>query len=442
MSESLLLSSGQRRWKSRLPSLRLPRDRMELARFYIYALLVACFLLVFWMSIAPIDRVVRVQGKIIPAGRSQEIQHLEGGIIASIDVHEGQTVKKGDLLLTIKDARAGADLGETTANLTAQLAREARLKAEAAGADKVTFPDNVESSTAASGERALFESRRVHLLQEVSVHQNALQQQKARFEETSRRLGSLRDELQVAGKRVALMRNLQSRQAASQLEVLDAEGSERSLQTQFNQAQSDLPAIKAGIEEERSRIEAVQTEFRNQAQTDLVTTMADIARLQQTKLTYSDRVSRTEIHAPSDGIINHVSVNTVGNVVRPGEALMELIPNTEEVLIEARADPRDRGYLKPDLTANIRVSAYDVGELGTLKGKVTQVSADTLADPKGTTYYRVNLLVEKLPPSYQGHDLVPGMMVSADVVTGRRTMMGMLLEPIRKFTYSMFKDAR
>lgn len=415
---------------------------MESTRLYLYGVVIASVALVVWMSFAHIDRVVRVGGKIIPAGRSQEIQHLEGGIVAAILVHEGQAVKKGDVLLTIEDKKAGADLGETKAVLTAQEAKAARLKAEANGTDTILFPEEIKSTTAATAEQQLFESRKAGLAQQIEVHANALAQQQAHLSETQRRITNLRGELSVSSQRLKLIQDMSKRHAASQLEVLDAQGGEQNLRSQLGAAEASIPTINAAIAEERSRLQTTRANFRSEAQSDLVAALAEIDRFKQLQISASDRLQRTEIKAPGDGIINHVLVNTVGGVVRPGEPLLELIPHTDEVLIEARAEPRNRGYLKPGLNANIRISAYDMGELGTLKGKVTEVSADTLTDANGESYYRVNLLIEDIPASYQGHDLVPGMTATADVVTGDRTMMGMLLAPLRKFTYSMFKDAR
>jgi adhesin transport system membrane fusion protein len=325
--------------------------------------------------------------------------------------------------------------------LDAQRVRAARLEAEANDRPLV-FPEGLVDSDVAAAENALFLSRREKLNQEITVHENTIRQQTARLSEMNRRKASLAGELQVAHNRWALLSKMAERNAASKLEVLDAQGRERGLETELNAAQSAIPGLNAGIDEERSRIDAIKADFHNQAQNDLVATLAEIDRLKQVKISASDRVRRTEVRAPIDGTINRISVNTVGGVVKPGESLIELIPHTSEVLIEAKAQPKDRGYLRPGLNATVRISAYDVGELGVLKSRVTEVSADTVQDAHGDPYYRVNLLVSDIPPSYKDRMMVPGMTATADIVTGRRTVMGMLLSPLRKFTYSMFRDSR
>ena len=246
----------------------------------------------------------------------------------------------------------------------------------------------------------------------------------------------------MAHDRLALVTKMSEHNAASKLEVLDAQGRVRGIETEISAAQSAIPGLKAAIDEEQSRISALKADFRTQAQNDLVATRAEIDQLKQVRISATDRVNRTEIRAPMDGIINRIAVNTVGGVIKSGESLIELIPYTNQVLIEAKALPKDRGYLKPGLSATVRVSAYDVGELGVLKSRVTEVSADTVQDPHGDPYYRVNLLVEDIPSVYKDRVMVPGMTATADIVTGRRTVMGMLLSPLRKFTYSMFRDSR
>jgi len=231
-------------------------------------------------------------------------------------------------------------------------------------------------------------------------------------------------------------------QAASKMEMLDAESREQRLKTEIGEVEGLIPKLKAAISEEQSRIEAARAEFRTTAQNELVLAMDESDRLQQISTAAADRLKRTEIRAPIDGTINRISVNTVGGVVKPGETLVELIPNTTAVLIEARAHPRDRGNLRPGLNAEIRVSAYDAGEYGLLKGKVTEVSADSIPDGQHDPYYQVNILVSDIPARYADRVMVPGMTVTADIVTGQRTVLGYLLSPLRKFSYNMLRDPR
>ncbi len=418
------------------------RQRLERPHPFIYMVLCALVALIGWGAWAQIDQVVRVEGKIIPAGRSREIQHLEGGIIAAIHTVEGATVKKGELLLTIDDAMAGSNLGATNIQHQSARAKAIRLRAEAEGAEALTMPAELAGTEVGQEERALFASRREQLAQRIRVHDSTIREQRARLAEATKRRANLVNELAVARKRSGLLRGMMEKQAASQLELLEAQSREQRLQTELSEVSGTIPTIEAMIAGEEARIETVRAEFRSEAQRELVTTLADADRLQQLLLSANDRVNRTELRAPESGVINRIAVNTVGGVIKPGASVIELIPTTHEVLIEARSRPQDRGYLQPGLKATIRLTAYDVGALGVLTGKVTEVSADTVEDAKGNAFYRVNILASAAPSSYHDRLIVPGMTASADIVTRRRTAISYLLSPLRKFTYSMFRDAR
>ena len=418
------------------------REGLENPRLFLGIILGLIVLLVVWAGVANIDKVVRVEGKVIPAGRSQQIQHLEGGIIASISTTEGAAVKRGDLLLTIDDTTAGANLSETEVKLIAQQVRSIRLEAEVKGKDAVVYPPEFTKLPAAEAERNLFAARRAKLTQEISVHENVIKQRSADIDEATQRLDRLKSELATAHQRMDMTQAMLARGAASKMEVLDAQSREQRLETEIGEVMGAIPKAKAAIEEEHARMENARAEFRSQAQNDLVTALAEADRLKQTMTTAADRLKRTEIRAPIDGVINHISVNTVGGVVKPGENLIELIPNTSKVLIEAKAQPRDRGFLRSGLASEIRISAYDAGEYGLLKGRVTEVSADSMQDGRSDPYYQVNILVDSIPPRYADHLIVPGMTVTADIVTGQRTLLDYLLSPLRKFTYNMFRDPR
>lgn len=414
----------------------------EEPRLFLSALLALIFMLVTWAALAPIDRVVRVEGKVIPAGRSEQIQHLEGGIVASINTVEGASVKKGDLLLTIDDTTAGTNLSEAQIKLDSQRTRAVRLEAETTGKMTLKFPDDLANTPMAEAELSLFMARRAKLSEEIAVHQDAIKQHQADINDALQRQQRLSMESTTAQKRLAMEQGMAADGAASKMDVLEAQSREQRLNTEIAETSGVIPKLKASIAQEQARISSAQADFQEQAHNDMVATLEEIDRLKQSITAANDRMKRTEVRSPADGIINRINVNTVGSVVKPGEEIMQLIPKTNALLIEAKAQPRDRGYLQPDLPAEVRVSAFDAGELGLLKGKVTQVGADSLQDTHNDSFYQVDILVDTLPSSYAGHPIVPGMTVTADIVTGRRTVLAYLLSPLRKFTYSIFRDPR
>jgi adhesin transport system membrane fusion protein len=416
--------------------------RLESPRLFLAAIGFFVLLLTVWAAMAQVHRVVRVEGRIIPAGRGQQIQHLEGGIVAAISTVEGASVKKGDLLLTIDATNAGAALGETGVKLAGSRIRAIRLAEEASESPRLELPPDLRDEASAEAERQLFLSRREKMTQELSVYRRQVEQRTAELREIEARRARLTAEIATAHKRLSLVSGMAARNAASQLEVLDAQSREQRLATELSDAEGALPKTRAAIAEANARIDEARARFRSEAQADLATALTEIDRLRQSLAAQSDRVNRTEIRAPVDGVINRISVNTVGGVVKPGDPIIEITPTSGPLLIEARARPRDRGELREGLPARLRVSAYDYAEVGALEGRVIEISADTVSDARGEPYYRVIVRVDALPENFQGRLLAPGMTITGDVVIGQRTVLAYLTSPLRKFSANAFQDAR
>ncbi|HLO74981.1 MAG TPA: HlyD family type I secretion periplasmic adaptor subunit, partial [Magnetospirillum sp.] len=310
------LSTLGRRW----------RRGLEAPRTFLIAVLAFIVALVVWAALAQVDQVVRVEGRIVPAGRAQQIQHLEGGIVASINTVEGAPVKRGDLLLTIDATSAGANLSETEVKLAGQRIRAARLEAEARGVAAVAFPAELASSRAADEERRLFATRALKLEQELRVFEEQNRQRAAEMAEIENRRERLAGELATARQRSAMLVGMASRNAASRLEVLEAQSREQRLMTEMGAAEANLPKIRAGIAEARARADEARARFRSQAQEDLVATRVEIDRLQQIVTAQADRLTRTEVRAPADGVVNRITANTVGGVIKAGDVIVELTP--------------------------------------------------------------------------------------------------------------------
>ncbi len=418
------------------------RSLAESPRFFLLTALFAIVVLFVWMSQAEIAKVSRVEGKIIPAGRAQQIQHFEGGIISKIAVQEGDFVTKGDLLLTIDRTLAGANLTDTKIKLNGDRARAARLQAEVAGSVAPSFPDDLAALPVTEAEMRLFKVRLDKLSQDIDIHKSLLNQRLAEYQEAKDRKARLATEMVTATERLNIILAMAKSGSASKLEVLDAKSRQESLKTQLGEVSGIFPKLDAAIAEERARIEGERSNFRVEAQRELVETLEEIESLMQMQAAATDRLTRTDVRAPVDGVINSIAVNTVGGVVKPGENLLEITPATEHILIEARALPRDRGDLRSGLTSRIRVSAYDAAQLGFLEGHVTKIGADSVLDARNEPYYQVSIIVDSIPDRYQNRKMLPGMTVTADIVTGHRTILSYLLSPLSKFSYNIFRDPR
>lgn len=396
-----------------------------------------------WMAWAPVDRVVHAEGRVVPAGKAQIVQHLEGGIVSSLEVHEGSLVKKGDLLVVIGDTRADSQLGERMIKIASLQARAARLKTEAEGGSRPDFKPGTEyDASAQKAEQALFVARQQKLAQETEIFQDQVRQKTSEISESERRRQSLGAELEIARHQLSIITELVAKNAASKLEVLEAQGRVQRLLTQIGDAESALPRLRAAIHEAEAKRGAALARFRSEARAELSTVQMDIDSAGEGMRAESDRVTRTDIRAPVNGIVNRIYINTIGGVVKAGEPIMELTPTDERVVIEAQVRPNDRAELRSGLPANIKVGAYDFGIYGTLRGRLTEVSADTVSDERGNRYYRVGLEVDAVPASYRDNPIMPGMPVTADIVTGRRTVLQYVLSPLSRFSYDAFREPR
>lgn len=418
-------------------------DQARRSRWFVIGLLSLLLGLGGWAWVAPIDKVVRAEGRIIPSAKSQMIQHLEGGIIAELQVREGQTVRQGQLLVSIDPTRADATLSERKAKRQGLAARAARLQAEAEGQPSVRLPADL--SPAASVVRAeidAFNSRRERVGQEVRVLQEQIAQKRAELAEQENRQKSLGAEMEVARKQLAVVTGMMSRQSASQMELLDAQAKVKRYETQIQDSQSAVPKLRAAIAEIDERIRDASARFRAEARTELAQSRAELDRVDQEIRGESDRVARTEVRAPVAGVINRVYVNTVGGVIKPGDAIFELTPSDEKIVIEGRVRPADRADLHEGVRANVRLSAFESSRYGTLAGEVTEVSADTLPDERGERFYRVKVAVDAATSRIPLAQLSPGMTATADLVTGRRTVMDYLLSPLTKFASRALSEPR
>ncbi len=417
-------------------------DVAHTPRLLILALFVLCVGVVIWACMTPIARVVRGEGRVIPAAHSQVIQHLEGGIVNEILVREGEAVKKDQLLLRLRDVQASAAKMEDENKLEYLQARVARLSAEANGKPIATLPAADEKSAAVRSEIAAYEARQMQQSRELAVMDEALGQRRNEIQEAQMKSANLRDELKLAQEQLDVVSRLHGQNAASTLEMIDAQSRVQRLKSALSETQTLLLRLRGATAEASARMTEFQARRRADARSELAAAQLELERTQQDLRAQSDRLMRTEIRSPVDGVVNHVYVNTVGGVVRPGEPLMELTPAAESVLVEGKFRPSDRGELRPGLKARVSFSAYDYAARGSLTGVVEEVSADTIADERGERNYRVSVRILHDQQERVGKPVLPGMTATIDVVVGSRTVMEYLISPVYRMVDSAFREAR
>lgn len=412
--------------------------RRELRLLWVGAVLLA--LLMLWSALAPLDKIVRAQGRIIAAGRAQVVQHLEGGIVQAIMVREGQKVTAGQILMQLSDINANSTLQQGQSRLLALKAQQSRLQAEAQGGSP-QFAADIPAALRSLEQRA-FEERRARMGSEQSALQQLVAQRSAELREAQARTQSLSSELQLARQQTIMMENLQKKGAASQMEMLDAQGRSERLNTQYRDVVNSLPRLLSAQAETNARLNEANSRFRAEARTELSQVSAEIARFEASVGADTDRVSRTEVRAPTAGFVNRLYFNTLGGVIKAGEPVLEITPSEGPLAVEARVRPDDRAALRIGLPTRVMLGAYDYTVYGALDGEVTEVSSDTLPDEQGQRYYRVVVQTAPAKGALSSEIILPGMTASADVVVGQRSVLSYLLSPFLRFSARALSESR
>lgn len=406
-------------------------------------LLLTCSVAAFlWAAFTRVDIIVRTEGQIIPAGKSQLVQHLEGGIVRKILVQEGQVVVAGQPLMELSDVQTRSNLGQEQSKLDALRGREARLLAELNGSSTITFPKKLNDPNVIRVETAAWQARRAQLAEEVQVLQAQGMQKKNELMETNSKRQDLLEELELAKKQHKVIEGLRRNNAASELEVLDTQARIQRLKSQIAEASNAAPRIQSAHSESEARVKEAIARFRAEASSSLTQVREELEKSSHEIGTNVDRLDRNVVRTPVAGLINKLNVTTIGAVVRPSEILLEITPSDQRILIQSRANPNDRANLRQGLPARVRIGAYDYATYGTFEGHVTEVSADTLTDERGVRYYRVNVEVDissLVSRARQPGVLVPGMAASADIKVGKRTVLSFILSPLLKFRDGAFR---
>jgi adhesin transport system membrane fusion protein len=412
----------------------LIEDAPRVVRLTIWAIIGFFVFLMLWANFAVIDEVTKGDGKAIPSSKIQKIQNLEGGIVAELFAKEGQIVEAGAPLIRLDDTRFASNVGETEADRLAMVLRVERLSAEVDDRP-LNFPEDVLKAVPgqAKSEESLYVSRRQQLHDEIGGLQEQLIQRQQELREFSSKQAQYRQQLSLQRQEINMSEPLVAQGAVSPVEVLRLKRAEVETRGQLDATTLAIPRAESAIKEVQRKIDETRGKFRSEALTQLNEARTDLNKAQATGKALEDRVSRTLVTSPVRGIVNKLLVNTIGGVIQPGVDLVEIVPLDDTLLVEAKIRPQDIAFLHPGQEATVKFTAYDYTIYGGLKGKLEQIGADTITDEdKKTTYYIIKVRTER---SHLGTDekpllIIPGMVASVDIITGKKSVLSYLLKPI------------
>ena len=371
------------------------KPNVDRSRLSIWIALIGIVILVVWASFAKIDQVTRAKATVIASARTQEIQASEGGVLTELAVSEGEDVKAGQLLVVLEEERAKAAVDNSASKTAALKAKLARLNAEIFEKPLV-FPKEVENYPEyVQNQRALYNRRRQAINEDVS---------------------SLEKMLVLARQELRMNEPLLEYGDVSQADVI--------------KLSRQVADIEAQINNKRNKyFEEAQAEM-TKAQEELDTELEQLRDRAQV-------LEEKRLMAPTDGKIKNINVTTIGGVVKPGEVIMQILPTSSDLIIDAKVSPADIAYVKEGQDATVKLDAYDYSIFGAMNGTVNYISPDTLMEqtPKGEEpYYRVLIVIKGAEFKGRGNEIVikPGMTASVDLKAMERTVLSYLTKPLTK----------
>ncbi|MBL4919413.1 HlyD family efflux transporter periplasmic adaptor subunit [Szabonella alba] len=367
------------------------REVMSRARWIIRVTFLAVAIAVIWAAFAQIDKITRGDGRVIPLRRMQTIQSLEGGILSELHVKEGDIVTQGQIIATLDPTRTRAAFMATQSEIDALMAEVTRLEAEVLEKPELDF--GADPTDTQRTELRLFTARRTRLQSSLV----ALDAERA----------ALQEQLDITS-------------------PLAASGSV---------SRMDMLRLRQSLAEIDGRINEARNGYVQDAYRDLAERRARMLSLQQEVLRKEDEFLRTVVRSPVEGRINNIAITTLGGVVRPGEAIMEITPIDDQLLIETKVLPRDVAFIAPDMPASVKITAYDFAVYGDLRGTVTQISEDTVEEDTPTgkqDFYRVMVQTERsyLERFGEQFPIRPGMVAQVDIESGKQSILSYLTRPL------------
>ncbi len=418
---------------------RTPSKISKVLKIWLFTITAA----IVWASYAEIDEITRGDGDVIPYGQNQVIQNLEGGIVDSILVQEGQKVQAGEIILKIKNAESLSSSITNKMKFQELEAKRLRLFAEANELEfegfKATTPDAQAQIDLA---KKLYDSRKLEFKAKDNSIVQQVHQRKQEYKEAQARIKTLQKSLEFVSEEIAMTAPMVREGVKSKVDFLKLKREANGIENDIEAASLSLPRLKFAIEEYRQkRLEAKQL-FINMAKKELNEVSAETSRLKAQQVQFKDKVDRTMVKSPVDGIVQKLFVHTLGGVVQPGADLVEIVPINKKLYLEIKIKPSDIAFIHPGAEVKVKISAYDFAIHGGLIGTVANISPDTVTDAKENTFYLIHVETAKnyLGTKERPLKIIPGMTASVDIVTGKKTVMQYILKPILKSKQYVFSE--
>lgn len=397
-----------------------------------------------WAYFSEIDELTRGEGTVIPSEKIKTVQSLDGGLISEILIKEGSIVKEGEPLMRIDTTRFEASLEENKQTYYHLIVTKNRLELESTinldyPIPEIKYDDNIlqNAKAFAMNDRALFSSRIEELKSTIQTYKIQLKQKEEEINELSSKSKQLKISIDLVREESQTMEQLVERKSKSKVDLLKIKKELAQLEGDLQNIYASIPRAKYEIEEAKNKIVEKMNTFKAEASNELQKINTEIKKYESKLIAEEDKLDKTVLISPVNGIVKQIYVNTIGGVVKSGMDLIEIVPLSDILLIEAKIDPKDIAFISPNQKAIVKVTAYDFSIYGSLEGKIVDISADSIVDKNDKnqkTYYKVVVKTEKnyLEKDNKKLPIIPGMITSVDIITGKKSILDFLLKPILK----------
>ena len=402
-----------------------------------------------WAAMAELSGAVIGSGVIAVSNKRQTVQHLEGGIVADLLVRDNQVVEAGQLLVRLDDTRARANLRIIEGRLDLLYAQAARLRAEREGAPAMGIPialiermSDATVSDIVEGQIELFKTRRSALNGETEILTQRTTQLNEQTQGIEAQQAAKVRQIELITEELEGLQQLFRQGYAPRTRILELEREAERLRGEAGEHIAEIARINTQIGETELQIIQLQRAREEQATEQLRETQAQVFDLEQRRVAAMDEMRRLEIHAPKAGSVVGLSVHTVGGVISPGQPVMDIVPQEDELIVEAQIAPQDIDKIAGGSVAVVRLSAFDLRTTPELNGTVLSMSADRLIDETtGMPYYLVRVRIPEIELArLDGLSLLPGMPAEVFINTGQRSALSYLVKPLTDSLAHVFRE--
>lgn len=393
---------------------------------------ISAFVLAFtvWASTQPVAETAVTSGQVVVKGSVQKIQHFEGGIVRTVPVREGMRIAAGEPVVVLDPAGFEAEEGQLMARKASLELQAARLRAFADGS--VFNGGNSADLYMGLGrdQIAILRAQEQSLADRQAVLQTRLEQREAEQEGILRELSATNRQIDVLTEERDVYKNLFDKGIGSRVSLLRAERELATVQADRARAMGRLETVRSSIDEARKQLTELVSVGREDAMSRLGAVTSELAEVEENLSRARDKVSRLVVRSPTDGVIKGLAVNHAGEVIAPGQLLMEIVPADGELQVESRIATKDVGAVAVGQTVRVKVTAFDFARYGSIDGKLDQVSATTFFDEQNQPYYKAKISLSQEWVGKEHNRLIPGMVVQADILTGEKTLIEYMLKPV------------